>query len=276
MQKKDEEKIKNQIPPDLLQKIEALESSPQTGKAGKKIAVFDLDNTLLIGDIGDAVFAQLLLDKAPIAFSWQEYQGLLDRKKKREAYEKVITTMAGLPLDTLIETTEKVMHCGLDSLKLPETEVPVPVPHPVMQALLKLLKAANYEIYVISATNRYSVRFVAREFFDLPESHVFGIKPVVKEIEDEKKGKVIVLGSELEPPVTVAEGKTEIYKKYAGTTPPLLTAGDSETDIPMLNLAAARGLIIWVGTDTARYEAIKPKIEHPENLYYFPRGAGSR
>lgn len=275
MQNEDIETIKKQIPKDLLQKIEALKISPQSGIT-KKIAVFDLDNTLLIGDIGDAVFAQLLLDKAPVAFTWREYQDLIDQKKKREAYEKVITTMAGLPVDTLIDTTKKVLHCGLDYLKLPEADVPVPIPNPVLQALLKFLKTADYEIYVISATNQFSVRVTVREFFDLPDSRVFGIKPAVQEKQDETKGKILVLGSELEPPVPVDEGKVEVYRKYAGSIQPLLTAGNSETDIPMLNLAASSSLIIWVGTDAARFEAIKPKINHPENLYYLRRSTGNR
>ena len=64
--------VKAEIPKALISKIDAIETfvrNRESGEPKDKIAVFDLDNTLLIGDIGDAVFAQLLLDKMPIHFS---------------------------------------------------------------------------------------------------------------------------------------------------------------------------------------------------------------
>lgn len=258
----------------LFEKIAELqETLKQQGDENKreKIALFDLDNTLLIGDIGDAVFAQLLLDNAPVSFSWQEYRALISAKKKREAYERVVTAMAGLPVDMLIDTTRRVMACGAPVLKLPEAEVPVPAPHPVMQELVLLLKSLDYNIYVISATNQYSVRFVAGEYFDLPASHVFGIRQTLQKKQGPGKGADMILGDTLVPPVTVSGGKAELYKKHISSTPPLITAGDSETDIPMLNLAGRPGLVIWVGTDEKRYESIKQEIEYPDSLIFFRR-----
>lgn len=264
----------SRIPKEIIHKIEGLEAAvkkKETRTAGDKIAVFDLDNTLLIGDIGDAVFAQLLLDKFPMPFSWCEYEGLIRAKKKREAYERVVTAMCGISVDTLIETTQRVMRSELPFLKLTDVEVPVPVPHPVMQELLKLLEFLDYKIFVISATNQYSVRFVAREYFNLPEAHVFGINPVVQKKNDPARGSYFVLGNALEQPVTVGEGKAELYHKYIGSIPPLIAAGDSETDIPMLDLTESPGLAIWVGTDERRYESIKERITHPENLCFSRR-----
>jgi phosphoserine phosphatase len=266
--------LKSSKTANLFKRIEDLEKIiKQRGEKGRreKIAVFDLDNTLLTGDIGDAVFAQLLLDKTPMPFSWQEYQGLISANKKREAYERVVTAMAGISVDILTETTGRVMSCGASFLNVAGADVPVPAPHPVMQELLILLKSLDYDIYVISATNQYSVRFVAREYFNLPESHAFGIKPAVQEIQDPVKGNVIVLGDTLTPPVTIAGGKADLYKKYISATPPLIAAGDSETDIPMLNLTGSSGLVIWVGTDEKRYESIKERIEYPGNLFFFQR-----
>jgi len=266
--------VKDEIPKTLLSRIAVLErfaKNPDNRRPEDKIAVFDLDNTLLIGDIGDAVFAQLLLDKMPIHFSWRAYRDLIKAKRKREAYERVVTAMAGIPVDTLIETTRRVMNCGLSVLKPEDAEVPVPKPHPRMLALLKLLKSYGYKIYIISATNQYSVRLVAREFFNLPEFRVFGIKPVVRKKQDPHKGEIKVLSETLERPVTVEEGKAELYKKAIGSTPPLIAAGDSTTDIPMLNLTGIPGLVIWVGTDEKQFGAIQERIKHPENLYFFQR-----
>jgi hypothetical protein len=53
------------IPPHLKYHLESLEARAKTkGSAHLRIALFDLDNTLLIADIGEAVFAGLLVDGA--------------------------------------------------------------------------------------------------------------------------------------------------------------------------------------------------------------------
>ena len=55
------------IPVHLKYQIESLENRARTlGADYVKIALFDLDNTLIIGDIGEAVFAHLLADEAPL------------------------------------------------------------------------------------------------------------------------------------------------------------------------------------------------------------------
>lgn len=265
---------KPKIPEGLVRRIEALENNIKSrgkGEIAEKIAVFDLDNTLLIGDIGDAVFAQLLLDKFPMPFTWQQYRDLIREKKKKEAYERVVTTMAGITVDKLIETTRRIMYSDLSFLKLAEAEVPVPVPHPVMAALLELLKYLEYKIFVISATNQYSVRFVAREFFNLPAERVFGINPVVEKKVDPGGEDILLLGDTLQQPVTVAQGKADLYRKYIGTKPPFIAAGDSESDIPMLNLVENPGLVLWVGIDDKKYAIIQGRVKHPGNLYYFRR-----
>jgi len=131
--------VKVEIPKALISKIDAIETFTRNRESGEpkdKIAVFDLDNTLLIGDIGDAVFAQLLLDKMPIHFSWRAYRDLIKAKRKREAYERVVTAMAGMPVDALIETTRRVLNCGLSVLKPGDAEVPCDIRHqPVFGAL---------------------------------------------------------------------------------------------------------------------------------------------
>ena len=51
-----------------------------------RTAVFDLDNTLLVGDIGNAVFAQLLSEDVPLSFSWSEYQQMVQRRSINRLY----------------------------------------------------------------------------------------------------------------------------------------------------------------------------------------------
>jgi phosphoserine phosphatase len=270
---------KKQIPDNLLHRIDQVEEwyrQRLKDEVSNKIALFDLDNTLLVGDCGDAVFAQLKINeqKKPltidhnlIPFTWTGYQETLKTKGKLEAYSRVVKCMAGIPLETLLETGHQVMHSNLDYLELEGVKVPVPFPHPVMQSLLTYLKSLDYTIYIISATNQYTVRAVAKEFFGIPGANVFGIVPTVQV--DPGYGKI--LGNDIVGPVTVVEGKVEVYREYIGTTAPLISGGDSTTDLPMLNLTHPQGLIIWVGEEEKQFAAIKANFLHPGNLHFFKR-----
>jgi phosphoserine phosphatase len=273
------EPVREPIPDSLLSRIEQVEEvyrRRSEKEADKKIALFDLDNTLLVGDCGDAVFAQLKIneqkkpltvDNSLIPFTWTEYQETLKTRGKVEAYSRVVKCMAGIPLETLLETSRQVMHSTLDFLELEGVNVPVPFPHPGMQALLLFLKNLGYLIYIISATNQYTVRAVAEEFFGIPGSRVFGIIPAV--YRDPKYGEILANG--IDGPVTVVEGKVDVYRENIGTTAPLISGGDSTTDIPMLNLTNTQGLTLWVGEEEEHLEALKAKFIHPGNLYFFKR-----
>ena len=277
------EHVEKQIPQDLLKRIEQVEEwfkNQSEQEFPKKIALFDLDNTLLVGDCGDALFAQLKIDEQEnnkpltidnrmIPFSWWEYQEVLKTQGKVAAYSQVIQCMAGLPLETLLETSRRVMNSPLEYLEIEGVKIPVPYPHPRMQALLVYLKSLGYEIYIISATNQYTVRYVAKEYFGVPETNTFGMVPSVQN--DPQYGKII--GDEIEGPVTVVEGKVEVYKNNIGSVPPLISGGDSTTDIMMLNLTDPNGLIIWVGEDSKELEEIKKEVTHPEILHFFNQSA---
>lgn len=281
MTKMNDAQAKKQIPNDLLQRIKQVENwynNRSKQEFDRKIALFDLDNTLLVGDCGDALFAQIKIDerdkkkpltihKKMIPFTWTEYQETLKTKGKVEAYSKVITCMAGLPLETLLEASQRVMHTDHKYLELEGVKIPVPYPYPPMQTLLVRLRSLGYEIYIISATNQYTVRYVANEYFDIPAANVFGMLPTV--VNDPQYGKII--GDEIDGPVTVVEGKVEVYTKNSGSNPPIISGGNSNTDIMMLNLTDPNGLIIWVGEDENKLTSIKKNITHPEIVYFLKR-----
>lgn len=275
------EPAEKQIPNDLLKRIEQVENwynNRSASEFDRKIALFDMDNTLLVGDCGEAVFAQLKIDeqdkhnpltvqKKMIPFTWTGYQETLKTKGKVAAYSKAITCMAGLPLETLLETSQRVMHSDLEYLELEGVKIPVPYPNPPMQALLVRLRSLGYEIYIISASNQFTVRYVAKEYFDIPGPNVFGMLPKI--VYDPQYGKII--GDDIDGPVTVVEGKVEVYKKNIGSIPPVISGGDSTTDIMMLNLTDANGLIILVGEDENKLASIKKDISHPEMVYFLKR-----
>ena len=263
------EQAKSLLPTDLRERI--VKDNSKT-----KIAVFDLDNTLLEGDIGDAVLLRLKqLEKKErvtitnkiIPLAWQQYMDMIETKGKWTAYKRVVTSQAGIPLDKFLGITRDVMAMKEDYLELAGVKVPVPRPNKLMKALVLYLQSLDYQIYVISASNHYSVVYVAETFFNIPAANIFGMKPTLRQ--DEKHGTV--LGNKIDGPVTVGEGKAETYRRYVGTIPPLLTAGDSTTDFEVLNLVDPQGLCIWVRDDEKQYEGIKQKLNHPSTAYFLYR-----
>ena len=74
-----------------------------------KVAVFDLDGTLLEGDIGEAVFAHLIVSGHPLRVTWREYQQQLFTHRSK-AYRSVVQAMAGLDIETIVEATKAVSN----------------------------------------------------------------------------------------------------------------------------------------------------------------------
>ena len=130
------------IPVHLKYQIESLESRLKaSGHDQVKIALFDLDNTLLIGDIGEAVFARLLADGAPLKCTWEEYQSFL-RCDVSAAYRLVVESMAGLTVREVEEATMKILKQPAPFIKAGNAHVPVPKPHPGMKKLVVIAAKA--------------------------------------------------------------------------------------------------------------------------------------
>ncbi len=242
-----------------------------------KTAVFDLDDTLLEGDIGDAVFAQLKRDESrryltvqqkPLPLGWREYRNLIKTGKKQEAYMRVVTCMAGIPLDVLRETTRKILRSPHRYIEIEGETVPIPRINPTMFGLLQLIRKLKYRIMVMSASNHFSVRLVAGELLHLPRSRAFGIRSLLKYIKPEPGQKrIAVLTGILQEPIPWARGKAEVYARHAGQALPLITGGDSETDFFLLNLTHPLGLAIWAGKNQNRIKSLQKKLDYPRNLY---------
>lgn len=268
----------NNIPPALLQRFEELERrySENSGNKNEKIAAFDLDNTLLIGDIGEAAFIQLRLDQqlapltidgSPMPFSWREYHALLQENKKEEAFTQMVASYVNVPEETITRATATVMKCGLTQLSAEGGRVPVPRPNPVTRAFVQYLQSLDYTIYVISASQQLSVQYVAKEYFNIPETHVIAMRNKMTRIDGRN-----VLSAEIVKPWTVGQGKADSYHHYIGSTPPLITAGDSTTDLPILDLTDANGLIVWVGGDEKKWQYVQEKLSRPQLAYWLQKG----
>jgi hypothetical protein len=244
--------------------------------SSERIAAFDLDNTLLIGDIGEAVFAQLKKDeektfltiqKKPISLSWSRYCALIGKNRRKRAYARLVTSMAGLPLRILMETTRKIIQSPSQGIPINGDRVPIPAVNPTMFTLIQYLKKNSFRIFIISASNHFSVRMIGREIFDLPESSAFGIEPSLEwAVTGPDRQKEPVLTARLIKPIPFGRGKAHLYQKCMANTPPLLTAGDSPSDLFLLNLTHPDGLIIWMGANSCQFESMKKKHKFPGTM----------
>jgi len=242
------------IPVHLKYQIELLENRLKAfGPDQVKIALFDLDNTMLIGDIGEAVFARLLADGAPLKCTWEEYQSFL-RCDVTAAYRLAVESMAGLTIRKVEEATLKVLIQSSHDIKIGNASVPIPKPHPGMQRLISLLKKLKYSIYVISASNQISVRIAAEEFFGI-----------------ESKTLNKCLSATLVKPFPISSGKVEVYHKYVSSLAPLITATDSLLDEPMLRLTDPTGLSLWVGKNRSEFKLMKERFRQPQRFCFIQR-----
>lgn len=238
--------MNNWLPPDLLAALERLSPSEP------KIAAFDMDDTLLVGDIGDAVFAQLISEGKLAPLDWDEYQALL-ASDYLEGCKYPVRAMAGLTVEQVIQTTRRVLELDEPFVLVPgaQTQVPLPRPNETMLSLVRRLQAGGYDVYVITATNVWSARWVVAEVFGIPEENVLGIEAkLVKNDENDE------LTAELQEPVTVGEGKVLALKDCIGEQRPLIAAGNSASDYALLRYVRDGGLVIWVGNDDAQIRAL--------------------
>jgi phosphoserine phosphatase len=255
-----------ELPADLLQSMFEVEKQLTHSGIVKKIAVFDLDNTLLVGDIGEAVFAALKLQGYLPGLAWEKYRRLLN-SSKMEAYCSVTAAMSGLAERTVHRVTLGVLSRRDYYLELENSFIPVPYAHPIMVRLVSYLRLIGYEIHVISASNEISARLAAWHFFEISPSNVFGIR------QRHHRG---TLTDELLEPVPVGEGKVEVYRKYIGMIDPVITGGDSPLDVPMLQLTDPRGLSLWVGEDKVGFEIIRRKMGGTTRLHFLQRSLRSQ
>ena len=233
--------------------------------ATSRMAVLDLDGTLLIGDIGDAVFAFLLLEGHKLALNWREYQHLLQTHKSK-AYRAVVEAMAGLQVATILHATSAVMNLKKDHLIIGSDRVCRPQPRLLLTQFVTLLQSFHYQVYVISASNHVSVQYVAQTWFNIPPAFAFGIQAVVLE------GRVT---ASLVNPVPVGPGKAELFRRLTASAAPLITGTDSPLDLPLIRMTHPEGFSLWVGDNSADYDSVKENAKPGQRFVFVGSGQES-
>lgn len=233
--------IKNNIPKPIRDKIEEL------SLINNQYAAFDLDNTLLHGDIGEAVFALLVKKKRIINFGWIDYLNLI-KKDREKAYFRVIELMNNLELKVVENITHEIIHTDALEIELEGYKIPIPKPNAIMQSIVTLLKASNIEFKVVTASNRVSAEIICWEYFDIPASDVFGARV---DISDNKRIKTKF------NEVPYGEHKVTVLKREFKDKP-VITGGDATWDRFLLDYTAQNGIRLWTG-DNGEYNMLKEK-----------------
>jgi hypothetical protein len=289
----------------------ALEKLIRQG-AGKRLpVVFDFDNTIIHGDIGEATFGVLArsgkfspsrlpaalapafrsagkgrVALADSAGAVEYYEALLsptvhgenDPAPLTTGYTWVVEIMAGLRLSEVIAATDEV--CQLSEKRPPgfitvtpgKTGFPVPTFYPEMVELLAQLLRHEFDVWIVSASNVWSVRWMVLNFLNprlhdcgavrgIAADHVIGMATLLADDEDRLyKDSVLVrecsdyaamkspamsrfhLTRHLQFPVPAYSGKVAGIFDAIGRQP-YFCAGDGPGDHAMLAISQHR---LWI------------------------------
>ena len=247
----------------------------------RPLAVFDFDNTVIQGDLGDAAFAEaaarglLAHDSALTALlpeaareqldgAWKSgapdtagrlllaYEALLKDQGARVAYPWLTQAFHGNKSEDLrvfaqeLLESEQTRPMGL--APLPGPEGPVSVQRgvrvrPEMTSLIDVLVKSGFDVFVVTASPEWLISTVAPRI-GLPSENVIGMRTT----------ETSTLGVEIDPPVTYRMGKvTAIRTRIApGGRRPVLALGDSLGDREMLEDSTDLAVLIDRGdTDLA-------------------------
>jgi phosphoserine phosphatase len=189
------------------------------------VAAFDADGTLWEGDIGEEVLRELIARRhlvEPPVDPWGEYEALVKRDPA-----------AGFAF------SGRVMH-GLSEALLRELSAEIfartvaAQVFPGMRWLLGELRRLGWEIYVVSASNRWSIE-VAVATLGVPATRV---RALDVEVVDGK------LTERVYEPIPTLGGKATLLLAAAGRAPDL-AFGNSVLDVPLLLSA---GIPVAVGS----------------------------
>jgi len=241
--------IENNIPKHIVAKIEEL------SLVKNQYAAFDLDNTLLIGDIGEAVFAMLVKTEHITNFGWKDYIDLIQSDREK-AYLKVIEVMDNLELKVLEDITHDIIQTNDIEIEINEYKIPIPKPNTIMQSIVTLLNTSGIEVNVVTASNRVSAEIICWEYFGIPATNVFGARVDVSHNKRMKTNfKEVPYGKE----------KVNVLKREFKDKP-VFTAGDAIWDRFLLNYTTQNGIRLWTGIDS-EFKELKEKYYKDLEFY---------
>ena len=295
-----------------------------SGGDDRAVAVFDFDNTCVLGDIGEA-YGHYLVETMRYRYDLERFWDLVHpddgRRRLREVTEEAMNTVSGgedafgseepayrrylaemmTLYDRRLERAGKRdcyewavrLHVGLDEEEMRqwstaairrelqrtresvrfsfsdgrEIEIQRGIrPFVEIRRLFDALRQVGWEVWIVSATNEWTVRQFA-PVFGVPTDRVLGNRVGVVDGE---------LTDETESPVLFREGKVEAIDRRIGTRPDLVV-GDAVTDYEMLCCAQKLAVVVDRGDEMLRREAddrgwaMQPQEElTPETVEFAP------
>jgi phosphoserine phosphatase len=241
--------MKNNIPQYIVEKIAEL------SLVKNQYAAFDLDNTLLIGDIGEAVFAQLVKKNIVLNFGWNDYIKLI-KSDREKAYFKVVEVMNNIELKVVENITREIIQTNDIEIELEGYKIPIPKPNIIMQSIVTLLNASGIAVNVVTASNRVSAEIICLQYFGIPASNVFGARVDINDNNRIKtKFNEIPYGKE----------KVNVLKREFKDKP-VFTAGDATWDRFLLSYTTENGIRLWTG-EKSEYKKLTE--EYYKNLEFY-------
>lgn len=231
---------------------------------GDKNAIFDFDGTLIVGDIEESFYCYLLSIGYRLPFSWQEYNDLLEKHQFEKAYIEIKKSFAGLKITEIRMRMEELLNLSKDKIVFEQNgkkySFQKPKANSIMKKVVQLLMKNGFNIYVISASQEIIVKYAANRWFAIPEINSAGMRNGIEFINDDN-----YLTEEIVGITTIKEGKVELLRNILKINEPLLTAGDSVSDIEMMNTTSIYGIKILVGKNSFR-EVILSQLKNKDNL----------
>jgi len=182
------------------------------------VAAFDADNTLWSKDIGEAflrwlIAGRILKNVNHDSDVYGDYERRVE-KDRTSAYAWAVSTMEGLRLTDVRLWSAQLAYAW-------------PNYRPLMRTLVRELKNEGFDVWIVSASNAWTVQEAAK-YVGIEPDRVLGITCDVKD------GTVT---GNVQIPITCNKGKVEAIQKYIGRRP-TLAFGDSLGDLEMLEYAA--------------------------------------
>ena len=225
----------------------ALRSALVDARGRRALACFDADQTLWAEDIGEALFRWLLAgDLLPRVAGrtdvWEDYEARCAQSLV-EGYSYAVECMSGVAEADLTKWCRQMAAAW-------------PNHRPAMIKLANGLSAAGFEVWIVSASNRWIVQASAH-VYGIPPERVLGIDAEVRDA---------VLTDYVLKPVTCVAGKVEAIRDRIGRMPDV-AFGDSLGDLPMLEASARPFVIGRRDRRTAKLLGIAAEREWPVHLF---------
>jgi HAD superfamily phosphoserine phosphatase-like hydrolase len=225
--------------PDVFAALNRMLAEHGVGAAGydasrPPVATFDWDNTCAKGDIGESVMDALDLRDGGDRNA--EYLRLCQTEGKAAGYAYCAFQIAGMSAAQAAGLAAQVIESRCRSGHI--------VVRPEMRDLMSAMRECGWQVWIVSASAQVLVQVFAKQY-GIDGGRVIGVR-----LQTDAKG---ILLPALDGPMTFREGKVHAIQKFIGLMP-LFAAGDTDTDVEMLQAARHR-LLIDSGNPVARSAA---------------------